>query len=79
MGIFWEYCIYWCWHFWQIHPCLPPPSLKIVSPDKTVLELVRAVSEDDIYFSIEFNEFLKMISRKEEEHLQLDCLVEAFK
>ena len=44
-----------------------------------MLELVRAVSEDDIYFSIEFNEFLKMISRKEEEHLQLDCLVEAFK
>ena len=44
-----------------------------------MLELVRRVSEDDIYFSIEFNEFLKMISRKEEDHLQLDCLLEAFR
>ena len=44
-----------------------------------MLELVRRVSEDDIYFSIEFNEFLKMISRKESDHLQLDSLVEAFK
>ena len=44
-----------------------------------MLELVRAVSEDDVYFSIEFNEFLKMISRKESDHLQLDSLVEAFK
>ena len=63
-------------------PSLPPslPScLKIVFPDKKVLELVRAVSEDDVYFSIEFNEFLKMISRKESDHLQLDSLVEAFK
>ena len=41
--------------------------------------MVRAVTEDQVHFSIEFNEFLKMISRKEEEHLQLDCLVEAFK
>ena len=60
-------------------PSLPPSLSNVVSPDKTVLEMVRAVSEDDIYFSIEFNEFLKMISRKEEDHLQLDCLVEAFK
>ena len=44
-----------------------------------MLELVRGVSEDDVYFSIEFNEFLKMISRKESEHLQLDCLLEAFR
>ena len=44
-----------------------------------MLELVRGVSEDDVYFSIEFNEFLKMISRKEEDHLQLDCLLEAFR
>ena len=58
---------------------LSPSLPNVVSPDKTVLELVRAVSEDDVYFSIEFNEFLKMISRKEDEHLQLDCLVEAFK
>ena len=62
-------------------PCslLPHSLSNVVSPDKNVLELVRRVSEDDIYFSIEFNEFLKMISRKEEEHLKLDCLVEAFK
>ena len=62
----------------SLPPSLPPLS-NVVFPDKNVLELVRGVSEDDVYFSIEFNEFLKMISRKEEEHLQLDCLGEAFK
>ena len=41
--------------------------------------MVRAASEDDVYFSIEFNEFLKMISRKESDHLQLGSLLEAFK
>ena len=62
-------------------PSPPSPTicLKIVFPDKKVLEMVRAASEDDVYFSIEFNEFLKMISRKESDHLQLGSLLEAFK
>ena len=65
---------------YQVAPPLPPrPVLGLLFPEKKVLELVRAVTEDDVYFSIEFNEFLKMISRKESEHLQLDCLVEAFR
>ena len=63
----------------HLPPFLPPSLSNVVFPDKNVLELVRGVSEDDVYFSIEFNEFLKMISRKEEDHLQLDCLLEAFR
>ena len=47
--------------------------------DSDLLEMVRSVSEDKVEDTIEFNEFLKMISRKEEDHLQLDCLLEAFR
>ena len=41
--------------------------------------MVRAVTEDQVHCSIEFNEFLKMISRQESENLHPDLLVEAFK
>ena len=41
--------------------------------------MVRAVTEDQVHCSIEFNEFLKMISRQETENLHPDLLVEAFK
>ena len=47
--------------------------------DKKVVGMVRAVTEDQVHCSIEFNEFLKMISRQESENLHPDLLVEAFK
>ena len=47
--------------------------------DKKVVGMVRAVTEDQVHCSIEFNEFLQMISRQETENLHPDLLVEAFK
>ena len=44
-----------------------------------LLEMVRSVSEDKLYNSIEFNEFLKMMSKQKEEAIKEESLVEAFK
>ena len=44
-----------------------------------LLLMVKQVSEDQSYNTIEFNEFLQMISRQETENLHPDLLVEAFK
>ena len=41
--------------------------------------MVRSVSEDKLYNSIEFNEFLQMMSKQEEEDMKEESLVEAFK
>ena len=41
--------------------------------------MVRSVSEDKLYDTIEFNEFLQMMSKQEEEDSNMDALVEAFK
>ena len=41
--------------------------------------MVRPVSEDKLYNSIEFNEFLQMMSKLEEEEIKEESLVEAFK
>jgi len=41
--------------------------------------LVKEVSEDRKNLSIEFNEFLRMMSLLEEEHLNIETLMEAFK
>ena len=41
--------------------------------------MVRSVSEDKLYNSIEFNEFLQMMSKQEEEDIKEESLVEAFK
>ena len=51
----------------------------MISLDRKVLQLVKAVTEDRVNFSIEFNEFLKLISRQEEDNIQLNSLLEAFK
>ena len=44
-----------------------------------MLKMVRSVSEDKLYDTIEFNEFLQMMSNQEEEELNMDSLIEAFK
>ena len=41
--------------------------------------MVRSVSEDKLYDTIEFNEFLKMMSKQQNEDIKEDALVEAFK
>ena len=41
--------------------------------------MVRSVSEDKLYDTIEFNEFLRMMSKQIEEEVNIDTLVEAFK
>ena len=38
---------------------------KILSTEKELLTMVRAVSEDQIYDTIEFNEFLQMMSKQQ--------------
>jgi Ca2+-binding EF-hand superfamily protein len=41
--------------------------------------MVRSVSEDKLYDTIEFNEFLRMMSKQREEEVNMDTLVEAFR
>ena len=41
--------------------------------------MVRSVSEDKLYDTIEFNEFLQMMSKQQEDDINMTALVEAFK
>ena len=41
--------------------------------------MVRSVSEDRLHDMMEFNEFLQMMSNQQEEAVEKDDLVEAFK
>ena len=47
--------------------------------DNRLCEMVRKVSEDKLYDTIEFNEFLQMMSKQEEEEVSEESLMEAFK
>ena len=47
--------------------------------DKTLLKMVRSVSEDKLYNTIEFNEFLLMMEKHQETEINMDGLMEAFK
>ena len=44
-----------------------------------LLKMVRSVSEDKLYDTIEFNEFLQMMSKQQEDDINMEALVEAFK
>ena len=41
--------------------------------------MVRSVSEDKLYNTIEFNEFLLMMEKQQETEINMDGLMEAFK
>ena len=41
--------------------------------------MVRSVSEDKLNDTIEFNEFLQMMSKQQEEEVEREELAEAFK
>eukprot|EP00090_Calanus_glacialis_P003019 TRINITY_DN12196_c0_g1_i3.p1 TRINITY_DN12196_c0_g1~~TRINITY_DN12196_c0_g1_i3.p1 ORF type:complete len:280 (+),score=99.00 TRINITY_DN12196_c0_g1_i3:33-872(+) len=47
--------------------------------EKILLKMVRSVSEDKLYDTIEFNEFLQMMSKQQEDDINMEALVEAFK
>ena len=52
---------------------------NLVDLEKQLLSMVRSVSEDKLYDTIEFNEFLQMMSRQEEEEINEEALADAFK
>lgn len=41
--------------------------------------MVRSVSEDKLYDTIEFNEFLLMMGKHQQTEINMDALMEAFK
>ena len=52
---------------------------KLISTEKELLTMVRAVSEDQIYDTIEFNEFLQMMSKQQKDGLNEGALKDAFR
>ena len=52
---------------------------NILSTEKELLTMVRAVSEDQIYDTIEFNEFLQMMSKQQKDGLNEGALKDAFR
>ena len=44
-----------------------------------LLAMVREVSEDKMFDTLEFNEFLKMMSRQNQQDIQEEELLDAFK
>ena len=54
-------------------------KLLIIFKEKILLKMVRSVSEDKLYDTIEFNEFLQMMSKQQEDDINMAALVEAFK
>ena len=60
-----------------------PPKTKFTIPyfylEKELLAMVREVSEDKMYDTIEFNEFLTMIGKQSQTPITKESLVEAFK
>ena len=54
-------------------------TLGIRISDSKLLSSVKAVSQDRAYHSIEFNEFLLLISKHQEESLSRNSLIEAFR
>ena len=48
-------------------------------PGDGLLDMVMEVSEDNLHHTIEFNEFLKMMSKKENKEIEENILLEAFK
>ena len=56
----------------------PSSSSSFFIPEKELLRMVREVSEDRIYDTIEFNEFLQMLSKQQRNYTQ-DSLRDAFR
>ena len=54
-------------------------SVVLYVSENNLLKMVRSVSEDKLYDTIEFNEFLQMMYKQQEDDINMDALVEAFK
>ena len=54
-------------------------SFLFSDSEKDLLRMVRDVSEDQVYDTIEFNEFLQMMSKQQRFGLTEDSLKDAFK
>lgn len=54
-------------------------TLGLRFTEQKTLRLITSVSEDAEHFTVEFNEFLVMMNKQEEENLDMDALMEAFK
>jgi len=52
--------------------------MKLITENK-LLTMVRDVSEDHIYDTIEFNEFLQMMSKQQKVGMTEDSLKDAFR
>ena len=53
--------------------------IDFLHKETSLLRMVRSVSEDKLYDTIEFNEFLQMMSRQQEDDINMNALEEAFK
>ena len=58
---------------------LQPSILSNLVSEKDLLTMVRDVSEDHIYDTIEFNEFLQMMSKQQKFGVTEDSLKDAFR
>ena len=54
-------------------------GVDLLISEKELLTMVRAVSEDQIYDTIEFNEFLQMMSKQQKDGMNEDSLKDAFR
>jgi len=54
-------------------------SIEFLPSEKKLLTMVRSVSEDKLYDTIEFNEFLQMMSKQHSDEINSESLMEAFK
>ena len=48
-------------------------------PETKLLKMVRSVSEDKVYNTIEFNEFLQMMAKQQQGEINEEALMEAFR
>ena len=52
---------------------------RIIASETDLLQMVRMFSEDQVNNTIEFNEFLKMMAKQENDEIDKKELIEAFK
>ena len=48
-------------------------------PETKLLKMVRSVSEDKVYNTIEFNEFLQMMAKQQQGEINEEALMDAFR
>ena len=53
--------------------------ININFPETKLLKMVRSVSEDKVYNTIEFNEFLQMMAKQQQGEINEEALMEAFR